>query len=1005
MPFASAANMVTCIGGGSICDEYNSAHDETPSQPDWIEGTYEFTLASTDTIQLELVWALREFDRAALGLDNASLTMLLTADGLDADDGAPADLIRSYFNQPVAVQDGTSVTVQNKLKQEVDNAIVASLATGFNTSNEDVEAVTTYVNTFSRDGVTIDCNYNNPGGDEFDEGAAVNNVFDPPICLKSQVEISISPDTFNLAQSDQLSLKRAYPGLLIMGTEITTKFDLVGMPGHNSSYSFNPPSYGMIKSVDSVDGAVPLWNLNHLGAQQDEADLLQSIEIEFAHRNRSVASTVDIPSNEKALDLQVTLDLRDESAAKLEFTIALHYLDETTMTDWGISLMSVAEQAYMPQVTSDGIRLAYHNGLVDLSNISDQFPINTLVEGISSSMAESEAIQMNPMTWVSDSLNSGIVGPAGGINYTHSQPDCTEIANPGQQLYFCLEGPQAMGYANPVYLQTSSQPFSLNLLDIVKQNVPLESGKEILDLLSTEDFQRFMNGGLEIETTLGDDFLSSIMPTDLPPSELLLELILPNWIRTNEGSDRIILTETLSGNNDLNISLSGTNQYDWRSTIKDDNQNILCKSTQKTCVTSAITIDAMEFDINEWDRSLAFEFALDASISMHRVSIPTDRIPSYNGTQISIPVIPSDLLRLVIDMSSRLDDPLARTFEFSSFCGSGEDRLTFSVCDENITFTLTSDGLVRFVERVGEVLTIIVHDSFAELAKMNNSMFSTVDVSKFEIQFKLDGLGAPDLIVGDQRGISLSVKIPKVVFKVAHDGKMADLTNGNVNDAKFAISTSNAVRQSVLRPMASAMQGVSQMLVGGIFDFISPQGVNLPATPGDDESVSIPFKVNSTLSDEFELAINGPLTIIMPPGLSFSNLESSQGNIDIKIVKMDCGINLLTCSRQQITYIVPAEGIDDTLTFRFQISWIFFFMQFWKYLAIIVILFTLAVRRRRKKKRKRKALKNIGVVRKTEKVSINSNEFADLSGFYSQGIHGDMDKFKDYDNKELPPIP
>ena len=97
-PFATAANMTSCV---SDCDEYDSNEDLTPHRKDWIEGTYDFTLEDTSTIHLELVWALREFDREALGLSSPLLDIVLAADGLDSKDGAPADLIRDQFDTEI----------------------------------------------------------------------------------------------------------------------------------------------------------------------------------------------------------------------------------------------------------------------------------------------------------------------------------------------------------------------------------------------------------------------------------------------------------------------------------------------------------------------------------------------------------------------------------------------------------------------------------------------------------------------------------------------------------------------------------------------------------------------------------------------------------------------------------------------------------------------------------------------------------------------------------------
>ena len=69
-PLASADGMTTCdsVPGFSDCDDYDSNDDGTPSQQDWIRGTYDFDLQDTSTIHMTLSWAVREFDRSKVGL-------------------------------------------------------------------------------------------------------------------------------------------------------------------------------------------------------------------------------------------------------------------------------------------------------------------------------------------------------------------------------------------------------------------------------------------------------------------------------------------------------------------------------------------------------------------------------------------------------------------------------------------------------------------------------------------------------------------------------------------------------------------------------------------------------------------------------------------------------------------------------------------------------------------------------------------------------------------------
>jgi len=652
-------------------------------------------------------------------------------------------------------------------------------------------------------------------------------------------------------------------------------------------------------------------------------------------------------------------------------------------------MMSVADRATMNQVTSDGIRLAYHNDIVDLSNITSQFPVDTIAEGISSTVAGMETIQMNPMSWVSESTGGeGIVGPEGGLNFTHSS-GCTEIVPPNKPLYYCVQGEKAMSYEHPVYLRATSQPFSMRLLDIMKENNDNEDVADVLDVLTTEDFRRVMNAGIEFQSAMDSDFLADIVPDDLPPSELTLEIILPTWIQTMDGSDRITLKDSLDGNDEMEISFSGVNQYDWRNIIKNQDGDIACYSNQSTCTTNVGGLDAMEFDFNEWDRSVSVEFGLDASVALHRIGIPQDRIPTYENHSISMEAIPSDLIRLGIDISSRLESPINRTLEFSEYCTT-EMMESMPVCGENITFEFSSQGITEFVARFGEVLTDFIHQTIAYYLDTHSTQIKSVDLDAFVIDFSIGGIDAPDYVVSDNEGIYLSMKIPKVRFKLEVDGNLAEMWTGNFESAEYTLTT-NAVQNLILGPMTSMVDSFSHALTSGIFSIFSLSGVNIPP-----ERVTVPFFLtNSTVNEEFDLGWTGPFTVTMPKGLEFSYLNSSAGNIEIGEVD----------GRQQITYHVPYGEFEDDITFKFKVTWYFFFIQLWKYLGIVAILLVLAIRRRKKRKLRKQKVRNAAKAHSAHKVSINPTEFADLSGFQSKGIHGDMEVLKDYQEDTIPPRP
>ena len=420
VPFVSAAGMTTCTANSGTCDDYSSAQDGTENQQDWVEGVYVFDLESTSSLQIELTWAIREFNRSALGFDDPTLNAALTADGLGPQDGAPADLIRTYFNENTAGP-GTP-TVGQKLKVEVNNAVEEALQSGFGT----VSSMTTdYVSTYTEASVTTDCS-EDPNTDALSEGASENNVFEPPICFSTTATVQLSDSSFNLIPNPDLDLERAYQGLLVMGSKVTTSFELTAQPGHKAVFAINPPEYATIDDVDlngtKVAYAGPpafwagQWSMDNRAAPIGGSSIQQPITMTLAHRDSIQTPTVDIDSAEKALDIRLTLDVRDESSATLDFVVALHYLDEDTLEDWGLSMVAAADHAEVPVITSDGIRLAYHNGLVDLSGVTEQFPISSITDGISGAIEGMEAIQMNEMYWVSESVSDGLGEPTGGLN-------------------------------------------------------------------------------------------------------------------------------------------------------------------------------------------------------------------------------------------------------------------------------------------------------------------------------------------------------------------------------------------------------------------------------------------------------------------------------------------------------------------------------------------------------------------------------------------------------------
>lgn len=989
-PVVSATGMQACLGDGTGCDSYDHADDMTPNRQDWVEGTYVFDMVSTSSIELELTWAVREFERDSLGFGSGTAVgnTLESSDGLDANDGAPADLIRHYFD----TSDG-GTTVGQKLQTEVHQAIEDALESGFGTVTS---LSTAYVDTFTQGGPPTTCS-SDPVGDSQAEGASVNNVFEPPLCFQATASVDLLASNFNLIGSENLDLERTYRGLLTMGAEINTSFDLTTQPGHKADFVINPSEYSTVLGVDANGSLVvragppnymaAAWSMDHLDALETDTDLVQKVDLQLAHRNSTQTPTVYIEPGAKAIDLNLVIDLTDEYAATIDFAAGLSYLDEETLTTWGINMFDVSSSASIPVITSDGIRLAYHNDIVDLTQFTDQFPVGDIVEGLGNTIAGVGDITMSDLQWVSVADGTGMYDSEGGLNYSHSS-GCSEPMAAGQVLHYCLEGVNAMNGAYPIYLQTASQPFSMRFIDIIVAQMD-DDDSPVVDFLETvqsSDLERLMNAGFSIEALIGESFLNAIDLSGLPPADLTVEIILPEWVTTVDGTSTIVLTKTVEESTSLDLSLTGLDPYDWEHEITNEDGRVVCYANQSTCVESDVAFDIASVNFNEWSGSFSFTMALDAELSIYRIGfVDGERCIDEEDIQAcgQMEAFPSDLLRLIIDLSSRMDEPLDYSVPIS-WCENDENDY-FDDCDD-LELEATRQGMKDLAKRLGELATDGIHGFGAMAADDSDNPFSVVDLSAFEIITGISGIEAPDEIVSDDEPIVLSLRIPEVKFNMGaangYSGLSSVSTSGDVNELDLSIVTSGL--QSVFhQPFQMTADLMTRALRSSI---IGSDGLTYPPTEQDTQTFEI-RNANTSLPTEYEGtdspidggAYTGPLTFTLPRGITVEDASSSAGNL---IITEDGG-------RQTITYIIPPGEFEDDITFRIHIGWIYFLIQFWVYPTIILVMLVLFIRRRRRKKKKKKAaLANRQAA--VNKAQLGDHEFADLAGFSSPALrHGE----------------
>ena len=249
---------------------------------------------------------------------------------------------------------------------EVEDTINDLLSSGFGT----VTVINTqYDGIYTEGGTSEVCTTDATQDSVYDSGSGVteNNVFDPPICFSTIAEIELSTSTFNLLENSELDLERAYQGLLIMGSELTTQFNVFAEPGHYSTFSISPPDYAAIVGADSnstttdfgpcrANGCIAEWAVDNLDEEPTRMD--QTVSLTMGYRNTSTTSIVELDPNEEAVTLHLKVDLFDEQAVQIDFVAGINYLDTTTMDDWGISFVVFSYLSSIPEINSDGIRLA-----------------------------------------------------------------------------------------------------------------------------------------------------------------------------------------------------------------------------------------------------------------------------------------------------------------------------------------------------------------------------------------------------------------------------------------------------------------------------------------------------------------------------------------------------------------------------------------------------------------------------------------------------------------------
>jgi hypothetical protein len=374
---------------------------------------------------------------------------------------------------------------------------------------------------------------------------------------------------------------------------------------------------------------------------------------------------------------------------------------------------------------------------------------------------------------------------------------------------------------------------------------------------------------------------------------------------------------------------------------------MVCASTSRSCGYIDVDWDLEEasFASLPLTKGGTVEFALKVELTIHRIGVPDSLFDSMttDSTSLELNVLPADLFRTLLDIGSR-GDPLEKDY---SLCDPLPKSLRLDgrpFCDQIIPFTNT--GLPAYANSLEEDIGSLISHVSTELMEDESNGIGNVDMSAFSVDIELpyDMLIDDDDAVGDERGIVLSVEIPRVRITTGIDNswfeliRMVQSGSGPPEIGIVATDPAGALLAPFLNPMVAAMDGLTGALSASM---VSADGLRTP-------EVSLDFPGPRLLAgvgpEEMGLDLFGFVTFTLPLGIELEDLTSSMGRVTSE---MD------NSSRQVITYEIAPGMTDDKLEFNVLLTPMWVLSQI-QYYLFGLILFALWRARRKMTKRKRK---------------------------------------------------
>ena len=387
-----------------------------------------------------------------------------------------------------------------------------------------------------------------------------------------------------------------------------------------------------------------------------------------------------------------------------------------------------------------------------------------------------------------------------------------------------------------------------------------------------------------------------------------------------------------------NLGLRGSRPYDWKHPIclesgrggigdstecLDDSNDLICASTQETCVSLDVEMEIERLAIRETQAAVEFEFSADITLEIYRLGV------ELNEENIEISPIPADIIRRIIAIGDRKDGGLLAGSEQNAIIplSSGDYNLEIS----NSGLIGLSDALMDEVEIAFEELEKI---GSQDLIFGSETLDSHLEIKPLPINLEIPQLEMPlNMEVSDLNPIEIGVRV-----------STSSLTIAISHDVEDEVKISLAPATIEVNPLASALADLG-------LEF-SDFGIGLETAVF--YSIVPPIMENTLWG---LIKSSARLQITMPDSIRLLSFESEKGLGSVEMIDGKQVVNYRTPVCPEAENWAQCYPQHDIVSWSVEVSYLFILGEIAQYVFLLIVFFGLAVSRWKRRRKAKKAIK------------------------------------------------